>query len=395
MPVRLENPLEIPELVDHTLSFLDANSDFRACALVSRTWVYPAQRRIFSDVRIAGNRDFVRLQVKSLLEAVRRSPHLADFVLSISVVDLEYIDLVDFRTLGTVPFTSLVSLEIVSHHTERPTQAVLTIQRLLRIPSLTSAVILCSFASRDHFLRIWDECSRNIRYLSYPAICYFSGSPPHPGKMDHALPGYPLEERIKLEALAENNREAFFDSWLDDPGCPFDASGLKAYKFQRRSNQLCGALADSRHTIEVISIGPLIEPEIMTLKDFTRLVQLDITWGPGTHWEGVDFVFNAIRTIEPEHRHSLAVLRFDITQGSLKLERWMMAEIAGQICMLSADLTDGFPGLRVVEISIDPETPALVGPDGFDSYFEALGGEIEVQWNFDPSKREPWYKKLV
>ncbi|KAJ6533403.1 hypothetical protein DFH09DRAFT_1325710 [Mycena vulgaris] len=38
-----KTPLEIPELIDYTLSFLDAAEDFRAYSLVSRSWVHGAQ----------------------------------------------------------------------------------------------------------------------------------------------------------------------------------------------------------------------------------------------------------------------------------------------------------------------------------------------------------------
>jgi hypothetical protein len=89
-------PLKIPELLDHAVSFLDAEEDFHACSLVSRSWVHSAQSRIFSEIEITN------VDTNSRLLAVfEDSPHLVGFVSTLRN-ELEFLELGNFmKHFGT------------------------------------------------------------------------------------------------------------------------------------------------------------------------------------------------------------------------------------------------------------------------------------------------------
>ncbi|KAJ7493077.1 hypothetical protein B0H11DRAFT_2007108 [Mycena galericulata] len=167
------NPLNISELVDHTISFLTSPDDFRACALVSRSWVHPAQFRIFSKLEISSNRNDKSLS--RLLAILEDSPHLAGFIstltIRIVVIEPSYLS-----RLSVLPYRRLTALSITCGNRLGFKES-LALQQILSVPSLISAAFSCAFERREDFLRIWERCSGNIKHYSHwPLLLRLNGS---------------------------------------------------------------------------------------------------------------------------------------------------------------------------------------------------------------------------
>ncbi|KAJ7714527.1 hypothetical protein DFH07DRAFT_1068582, partial [Mycena maculata] len=241
------NPLQISELLDHTMRFLHATHDLRACAQIVRSWVHPAQSRIFSKIEfdlrsrhMTDNRRS-RLRFSRLLAILEDSPHLVGFIstLEITAVSLQSEYLV---RLSELPYKVLASFHFGS---DLPvsTQAAVAIHRLLRAPSLVWVTIHCSFETPENF-QIWEGCSRNIRHLA--AWGHLSNQPAQETRKRDT------SKRIKLAALNFQARNIRW--WLEDPRCPFDASGLTAFEVNFATNIFESVPPSAFETIELMSI---------------------------------------------------------------------------------------------------------------------------------------------
>ncbi|KAJ7493025.1 hypothetical protein B0H11DRAFT_976675 [Mycena galericulata] len=239
-------PFRILELVDHTLGFLDAAEDFRACALVSRLWAYPAQSRIFAEIDVGYDARLTGARLATLLAILEASPHLVGFISCLSIRNVDFTRLSHLEALSLLPYKRLVTLSVFGDRDSSHFMAYLPIQRLLRIPSLTSVTILCTFAEEEMFFRIWEGCSGNIRHLTHWGNVAGGSSQASAGAH---------HKRIKLHSLVDWNRSPAIESWLNDPRCPFDVSALKAFKFYLLEDQLRGELSTARETVEVAAIA--------------------------------------------------------------------------------------------------------------------------------------------
>ncbi|KAJ7493028.1 hypothetical protein B0H11DRAFT_2228357 [Mycena galericulata] len=332
-------PFQILELVDHTLGFLDAAEDFRACALVSRSWVYPAQSRIFAEIEA--------------------SPHLVGFISCLTIRNVEVIQLSHLEALSLLPYKRLATLIVFG---VRLLEAYLPIQRLLRIPSLTSVTMLCIFLEKEMSFRVWEGCSGNIRHLTH--FTHVGGVT---GGSSQASAGA-HHKRIKLHSLVDPNGSPDFESWFNHPLCPFDVSALKAYKFHRVEDQLPGELSGSRKTVEVAAIAPVLCA--INLSVFRRLVQLEIS----SLGRGSDFDFMSIRTIAPENRAHLEAIRFLFPRYRDTASASSLLNLDRQI----SGIQDDFPNLKIVEVVVRLPTPTLT--KSVDEYFSSLDARISLRW---------------
>jgi hypothetical protein len=155
------SPLDIPELIEHCVGFLhNSTLDLRACSLVNRT-----QSHIFSEIvlGISGVNQDNHMRVSRLLEILEATPHLAGFILTLRV-NARIAGLGNFLRICSLPFTCLRILYIAGGSNLSP-QAYFGIRGLLSFPTIESLSIFCGFTNTDNFLRIWELCSANLKYL--------------------------------------------------------------------------------------------------------------------------------------------------------------------------------------------------------------------------------------
>ncbi|KAJ6498693.1 hypothetical protein DFH09DRAFT_1446337 [Mycena vulgaris] len=375
------SPLKIPELLDHTVSFLDDEEDFHACSLVNRSWVHSAQSWIFSEI------DITNVDTNSRLLAVfEDSPHLVGFVSMLRIHELEFLELGDFVKLSNLPY-----IWPPRHHATLVSKASLAIQRFLRIPSLVSVDLFCHFETAEDFYGIWEGCSRNIRHLTQG--CYISpGNPPASLGQTPAPTSHPRIKLDSLDIMGANSRSGI-ESWFEDPRCPFDVSRLKALYFNGREDTLRGLMHAARETIEVAFVTPLLH--LVSVSALRRITDIKIpldAFDPSFN-SNVAQSFSLVRTIGEENRWRLEAIQL---LTLLKPFTYCFAlpalmEFDRQLCSFQ----DEFPNLKVVEIVIEPT--ALV--EGLEQHFPRLKTRIPLRWNtaadFDGGSLPPWYAKIV
>ncbi|KAJ6534196.1 hypothetical protein B0H19DRAFT_1271924 [Mycena capillaripes] len=209
-PEMSPNPLAVQELVDHCVDFLrDSNPDLKACALVSRSWVHPAQSRLF--------RKFSTEDLWApFLEALEASPHLIRHVRHLHI-DL-FLYTVDISTLSQIcsfPFTHIDSVDIEIRSLSEP--IVMPLQKLLGFPTLRSAEVYCTTLSAE-FAQLWGQSS--VRDVELSCLVGTNEANTLP------LQGTPPA----LESLWISGDEAALAYCIMRKPTPFDLSHLKVLK---------------------------------------------------------------------------------------------------------------------------------------------------------------------
>ncbi|KAF7344857.1 hypothetical protein MVEN_01647400 [Mycena venus] len=171
-------PLDISELLDHSISFLsESTSDLKACALVARSWVRPAQAYLFKAPKIMYSRDGTTPAVawQRFYDAVHHSPHLLSYIrqLDLQVGDIYYETCVKICDL---PFSHLERVSISGWSSE--------VGQLLRLPTLRRLRI-SSFWWGGPSRRAWEDCSLTIRHLELEFLPESSTVPPPPPRAAH------------------------------------------------------------------------------------------------------------------------------------------------------------------------------------------------------------------
>ncbi|KAJ7133450.1 hypothetical protein C8R44DRAFT_23791 [Mycena epipterygia] len=201
-------PLLVQELLDHCIEFLSRPSDLKACALVSRSWVYTAQLHLFRAISITSSSVWRRL--KQTLGA-SSSPHLIRYIhrLNIHSARLSVAEVCNF------PFTHV---EHVFIHHDRDMDVAIELQQLLSWQSLQRVHIQCEFMEPSDFLDLWEHCAPGIRHLHLD--CLQRVYEPF-----QTIP-HPRFTPITLDSLRLTHAECVVD-WLMHDLCPFDLSRLK------------------------------------------------------------------------------------------------------------------------------------------------------------------------
>ncbi|KAJ7811091.1 hypothetical protein B0H14DRAFT_3880260 [Mycena olivaceomarginata] len=166
-----QTPFTIQELVDRCIHFLRVSQrDLKACALVSRSWLYPAQSQIFREIIItAGNVVFSLTQSghpkparwSRLQQTLETSPHLIQHIRDLSIrigakPNEELLSICNF------PFTHLE--HVGSHCGEDFTaQIALAFQQLFSLPTIRS-IELGGMKPTD-FAKTFERCSSAVTKL--------------------------------------------------------------------------------------------------------------------------------------------------------------------------------------------------------------------------------------
>ncbi|KAJ7651403.1 hypothetical protein FB45DRAFT_890443 [Roridomyces roridus] len=359
------SPLEITELLECILRFVDHWEDLRSTAVVNHAWAQSSQARLFSHIKLTG-----RHQPPRLLATLEDSQHLASYIKNL---ELRALDPILLQSFGNIPFPSLDTLTI-----HRPSvhdgDAAVAIQRLLSNPGLRSVTINCYFRRRADFLRIWDGCSENIRHLSYIESNGATGT----SQLEEG--GSDQRRRIKLESFGTSNTSEQTRLWLQDARCPFDISGITAFQFSRRIDpQFAELLAPAMESIQILSTYH--PTQIHDISQLTGLKELTFHISPPFTRH-----FQVIYTIRRESRVYLGTIRFRL----LRLPAEEVLELGQQL----SELVREFPSLNLVWISV---RWALAHGIVESKCFRDLEGKIRLHWDLGSDVRdsEGWNRRIT
>ncbi|KAJ7620318.1 hypothetical protein FB45DRAFT_929962, partial [Roridomyces roridus] len=362
------NPLHTPELLYHTISFVHALQDLYACALGSRSWVYPAQSQLFCEISLSWYRDATSASsaatlFRRLADLLEGSPHLslliADLYIALEVFDAEIL-----TKLSKLSFPRLFTLAMFSF-TPFAAESVPPMRHLLGSPSLRMLSLSLSFATPECFVRIWEECAPGIKtlWLRVEAPWHSPESDELPTTDNMSFTRRPV--RISLESLDVDCTELRkVQWWLDSPCCPFEFSGLKALRFGCSMQHLrASALSQAFPSVELARIDALFgASEPVDLSVFERLVQLDVDYA--------DLL--SIRTIRPQSRHLLRVLRIRVGDGEYD------AIFAGLDHHCISTLHEEFANLTMVYVAADAAAPRFAR--SVEEYFPQSKIPVCLEW---------------
>lgn len=160
------NPFAIEELVDLCLNFLvDSDPKLTRYTLISRSWVYPVQSRLFKEFRIGidGSRGLHNRLWKQFRLVLLTSPHLIRHVRHLEV----RIHTEETQTLTEIcnfPFTHLRTVFLCPVGTLWETPA-MALQRLIGRPTIRRVKLRCMFYDPLILGILWGKCSPLIEDL--------------------------------------------------------------------------------------------------------------------------------------------------------------------------------------------------------------------------------------
>ncbi|KAJ7133306.1 hypothetical protein C8R44DRAFT_22453 [Mycena epipterygia] len=265
------------ELVDHIIGLLDDSPNaFRACALVSRSWVYSAQARIFRriafvSINLAENeRRWVRLH-----EALDTSPHLIGHIHQLNVYTLDNrLSAETLFALCNFPFTHLGTVSV--DYDGLALSTALALQQLLSLPTLRHLRIKCYHMEPTIFGRIWDRCSAGLRHLDVAS---------YPGFSDASLFTQHFSSPVRLDSLQIDDT---LDGWLTNSHFLFDLSHLKMLSVFNNTNVLLSPnFLPAHQTIEVLDLVVSSNQQMIDLSTFPRLSLLRISTYSREPWPSV------------------------------------------------------------------------------------------------------------
>ncbi|KAJ7096824.1 hypothetical protein C8R44DRAFT_812328 [Mycena epipterygia] len=320
------------ELIDYIIiNFLhDSPEDWRACALVSRSWVYAAQAHIFRHIPFSVDD---RLSAR-FLATVDASPHLIRHIRRVDV-DLG-LSPETCIALCNLPFTHLERVDLAF---ARPTPpCTLAVQQLLSLPTLCRPCIIGDDVEAHAFSQIWARCSATLKHLEL----YIWRFPKNFSPRNH--PRSPL----RLESLNVRDRiDVDLRGWLTHPDCPFDFSDLRHVSIDTNTELLVSQKFRSAfQTIQTLDLMCYYTIPTLDMSLLPRLAVLRIgLYSPSWSW-----VLSTIATIAPSNL-SLTTLIFCV----------FITIPSAQLAQLDLQLS-GLPIPLTVELEMQPVPYARMSP---------------------------------
>ncbi|KAK6995935.1 hypothetical protein R3P38DRAFT_3073485 [Favolaschia claudopus] len=178
----LKNALEIPELLDLSIQFLiGSTSDLLSCSLVARSWVEPAQQRLFSaphrtNRKLTATEGVIDADAESIRfdRSMRSNPRLATYVreLRLSVADDHFTPYTQYSTLQRMCAHNFQNLEILQLVLVNPLIEIQQhVSRLLGYPSLRSLTFVVNYYKISRWFvcvplsRLLEGCSPSIQHI--------------------------------------------------------------------------------------------------------------------------------------------------------------------------------------------------------------------------------------
>ncbi|KAJ7719028.1 hypothetical protein DFH07DRAFT_859731 [Mycena maculata] len=292
------------ELTDHIIGFLrDSPSDWPACALVSRSWVYAAQAHIFrrmyflSSDGATDERRWARF-----LEFSTKSPGLIRHVRQIGITIVGgRMSTETFLAICAFPFTRLDGVWLILMR-PRPSE-IPAAQQLLSRSTLRRVRLVCSEPSA--FFQIWDRCSATVAHVNVYYSTYGTQS------TERFSPSQPVAAPIRLESLDLSTVGECLRDWLMHPFCPLDFSCLKTVSIGSDIDILQShKFTSARQTIETLYLEPSPLSPILDLSSFPALQVLRMH--PGGAWRWVYVTLSTI-TVSSRIRKIIINDYLDIT----------------------------------------------------------------------------------
>ncbi|KAJ7662829.1 hypothetical protein DFH06DRAFT_358295 [Mycena polygramma] len=326
------SPFDLQELVDHCIGFLrDSPPDLKACALVSRRWVYPAQSHLFRTINITiGGPAALENVWTRLKETHLVACHLIRHFRRLHI-EMPRFEICNF------PFTHLDYVRIICCGHIRMLHAV-ALQRLLSVPSIREVAFQGDFGadSSGLFLTIFGRCSAAVRHLHM-----------HPtGNHDMPFEHSDTPATIPLTSL---DVSSFSTSPLSPALWVFTVSHLKALSISGLITWT--RLAPAMGTIEVLSVHlQLGSTTDLDLSAFPNLSILRISC-PHT---SRDILRGLVSTIPPTHGIRTVVIPVRLSNQDLcailddTLSTLQLSVVEVEVVErgLAAQATNYFPRLR-------------------------------------------------
>ncbi|KAJ7342840.1 hypothetical protein DFH08DRAFT_236255 [Mycena albidolilacea] len=259
------NPLLIPELAEQCIAHLvEWRADLKACALVSKSWVFAAQVHLFGAIYL-DKEDLCR----RLETTLRASPHFIQHVRRLGIrrygirrYDEAVIPVGFLDKICNFPFTHLSEASIESHYLTMAAAGAL--RPLLGLPTLRYVKIYTARIELLVFLSLWGSCSPSIRHLHLS--CSTTSDDP-----SHLIGGHP-SSRIPLKSLRlgpSNNINIY--NWLSHDLCPFDLAMLTVLSIDYTSILDWRAMAPALRTLEILQFTVLAGSQPVDLSPFSNL----------------------------------------------------------------------------------------------------------------------------
>ncbi|KAJ7654044.1 hypothetical protein DFH06DRAFT_1474666 [Mycena polygramma] len=252
----MERLFAVQELVDYIIHFLrDSRLDLKTCALVYRTWLYPAQSHLFRKIGVSINRERVLAPENLWPRLLNLSPHLNRHIRQLDLViasDGSGSTCAAVWELGGFPFMHL-----------KRVHSALALQQLLNLPTVVEVRLMSTTVEPKNFLDIFQRCSPAIKHLDL----YFSGRTP--------LPVLPLSRTSKVATLTTLSVQSFrpiiFDRHLLFVLHPFTLANLRALRI-------------SASPIEWLDLAPAMKAlEILGIYNMNDHRNIDLTAFPNLH----------------------------------------------------------------------------------------------------------------
>ncbi|KAJ6573854.1 hypothetical protein DFH09DRAFT_382398 [Mycena vulgaris] len=371
------NPLEITDLAEYCVDFLDSVADLRAAALVHRSWTYAAQAHIFSKIDLTnppqnhrrGRWASLNHACTRLLDALAVSPHLVNFVLFLSI-DLHLLLEITLKRISQHRFPRLYELQLTGYEGSS-TGVSAPLQQLLSLHSLKRLHIAGNLGPAV-FPLIWRHCSQSIEHLTLDRIWMSKTSV---AASDDNLDLGPDRRRITLKTLhvvfPKDDTARTIEGWLQgDDGCPFDFSKLKMADLDLNTNLLeWNTFAPGFATMDVLMIR--VRRSMLPLTSFEALVHLEILIE--------DFPAGLQTVASISQRNQIKTLLISM---SMWITSATFADICAQLDRTVSALS--LPHLQRVQINLSGGEPQIL-----ENRFPILAATGLLTFRFEPTRGAP------
>ncbi|KAF8209595.1 hypothetical protein K438DRAFT_1753939 [Mycena galopus ATCC 62051] len=216
------DPLDVAELVVHCLTYLHSPRDLKACALVSRLWVYAAQSRLFAAPNITKRSTRIpELAWGLLLDTLTSSPHLVSHIRHL-VIELSPERITTLSRICSFQFTHLKTVVVILCDDGLRAPAAMALQPLFGLPALRRIKLECAISDAQAFTHLWDRCCPGLKAVTL--ACNSDDDSMTTDSMNSiaSLPAH----SIALESFYMLSTR-MLDYRLMENACPFDFSKLK------------------------------------------------------------------------------------------------------------------------------------------------------------------------
>ncbi|KAK7046369.1 hypothetical protein R3P38DRAFT_3257736 [Favolaschia claudopus] len=364
------NPLQIQELLDLCIGSLSTTTDLLSCALVARSWVDPAQSRLFRvPHETKGSFSYADGVALQFCNVLTDSPHLLHHVRELYIDEAELEPSVIDR-LCNVPFPNLDTLTV---DVEDPKESAKQYQPLLSIPTMRTLSLITddTFSSCVPFIALCPT----LRHLSVTCES-FDGDGEDAGQEEDDEDAKSKKRLAKLPAIQLTSL-AFDLSFPQKDIHPLDLSNLKALVYYSMGSNHWGNLPlAAEKTIEFLDVE--LCPTGLDLTRFKnlRIVRLALVTNS---WRSV---VDTLATISPPHRiHTIVVnvgSDYDEPQHAA-LERTLSALlVASSALIVEFEVS---PSAKEMAESIGKVLPIVVKHQRFRIIYRSL--EATHRWRTD------------